>query len=116
MPSRRSSSRSERSSCFAVVSSRNAANISVEPAIHSPRLRGPCTTPYLPAFADHVPVHRQNSITNVIESQRQLGPVFLPQDDVLIIGNSDDFEPGRAPKWHGTNPCLPPNEPAPVFR
>ena len=33
MPSRSSSSRSERSSCFVVVSSRNAANISVEPAI-----------------------------------------------------------------------------------
>ena len=33
MPSRSRSRRSERSSCFAVVSSRNAANISVEPAM-----------------------------------------------------------------------------------
>src|SRR5687767_15166253 len=38
MPSRSSSRRSERSSCFVVVSSRNAANISAEPAM-------PCT-PY----------------------------------------------------------------------
>src|SRR5687767_3621735 len=33
MPSRSSSRRSERSSCFVVVSSRNAANISAEPAM-----------------------------------------------------------------------------------
>jgi hypothetical protein len=71
---------------------------------------------HLPAFADYVPVHRQNRITYVIEGQGQLGPVFLSHDDVLIVRNSDDLDSGPALKWRCTNPCLPPDEPAPVFR
>jgi hypothetical protein len=71
---------------------------------------------HLPPFADHVPINRQNRIAYVIKGQHQLGPVFSSQDDVLIVGDGNNFDPGSALKWRGTNPCLPPDETAPVFR
>jgi hypothetical protein len=77
---------------------------------------GAGTAPYLPPFADHVPVNRQNSITYVIKRQIQLGPVFLSNDDVLIVRDSDNLDSDAALKWHCTNPCLSPDEPPPVFR
>src|SRR5215212_11500093 len=99
MPSRSSSRRSERSSCFVVVSSRNAANISVEPAIHSPH-GGRSARPYsvgrnlppLPtAFPKHLDVRYQCRFMYCIQRECYLETVFPAQHHMLVIRDRQDL-------------------------
>src|SRR5215210_1662984 len=101
MPSRRSSRRSERSSCFVVVSSRNAANISVEPAMHSLHGRratrlAVCWTHLrvLPSsLAQRLHFSHQGGFTDIVEREHHLGTVFLPEHHPILIRDRHDVDP-----------------------
>src|SRR4051794_41121200 len=106
MPSRSSSSRSERSSCFAVVSSRNAANISVEPAIHSPPT----------AFTKDLRLRHQCRLANQLECDGHFPSILLPEYHVLIVRYCQDLNPSPAWQRLRTNPGMPTHETPPMLR
>src|SRR3954467_4600816 len=106
MPSRSSSSRSERSSCFAVVSSRNAANISVEPAIHSPPT----------AFTKDLGLRHQRRLANQLECDDHFFSILLPEYHVFVIGYCQDLNPATARQWLRADPGVPTHEPSPMLR
>src|SRR4051812_38396625 len=105
MPSRSSSSRSERSSCFAVVSSRNAANISVEPAIHSPPT----------AFTKDLRLRHQCRLANQLECDGHFPSILLPEYHVLIVRYRQDLNPAPARQWLGADPGMPAHEAPPML-
>src|SRR3954469_24402499 len=106
MPSRSSSRRSERSSWFAVVSSRNAANISVEPAIHSPPT----------AFTKDLRLRYQCRLANQLECDGHFLSILLPEYDVLVVGYCQDLNPAPARQWLSASPGMPAHEPPPMLR
>ena len=92
MPSRSSSRRSERSSCLAVVSSRNAANISVEPAIVLLQGIG------APLLSHGGPVHQQRRFTDRVEGDSHLGALLRPERDVGVVGTATISTTRRPPR------------------
>src|SRR4051812_43345330 len=106
MPSRSSSSRSERSSCFAVVSSRNAANISVEPAIHSPPT----------AFTKDLRLRHQRRLPYQLEGDGHFLTILLPEYHVLVVRYRQDLNPTPARQRLRADPGMPTHETPPVLR
>src|SRR5919112_5511243 len=129
MPSRSSSSRSERSSCLVVVSSRNAANISVDPAIGVLLLGAPrsapcaCSCPVIPSEARDLllplsydgPVHHEIRFADLVQRQRDLAPVFQPERHVLVVRDREDLPHLSPAEPLGPHPRPLPDEAAPVL-
>src|SRR5262245_35165607 len=123
MPSRSSSSRSERSSCLVVVSSRNAANISVEPAIVvlllgalwigavSSSVRRLLRSP----LPHRRPIHYQVGLADLVQRQRDLGPVLAADRHVLVIGHGGDCHHPSPAECVGPNPGPLSDEAPPVL-
>src|SRR5437867_746879 len=109
MPSRSNSSRSERSSCFAVVSSRKAANISVEPAMRVAPLQSL-------SLSHRGPVYHQVRFTYRRQRKGRLDTVRKSNHNVLVIRHRHDFDLWSARQGLRPEPSSMSDEAPPVLR